>query len=159
MEIFYDIIHKIACFLLFISLLEQVIAESEMKKYVRFFSGIILCLFLINASTSLFGKRLEIEMDWSIYDTTGMEHIFENWEEKSQNLIQDLAQDEEEEAKQSESLNVDPITAMRKAAIRPGRPKQEGSQPCFPTGKRKKNRGDPIGAIDCCRTCTFNCIF
>lgn len=110
MEIFYDIIHKIACFLLFISLLEQVIAESEMKKYVRFFSGIILCLFLINASTSLFGKRLEIEMDWSIYDTTGMEHIFENWEEKSQNLIQDLAQDEEEEAKQSESLNVDQIT-------------------------------------------------
>lgn len=110
MEIFYDIIHKIACFLLFISLLEQVIAESEMKKYVRFFSGIILCLFLINAFTSLFGKKIEIEMDWKVYDTTEMENIFENWEEKSQNIIDDMARDKEEKTKESNSLKIDPIT-------------------------------------------------
>lgn len=101
MEALYEMIQKIACFLLFVSLIEQIIADSKMKKYIHFFSGIILCLFFLNTATSFFGKKTDIKINWDVYDTTEMEKNFKMWEQKSQHMSDTLIEEQKKETERN----------------------------------------------------------
>lgn len=79
-----EYIKKILLFLLFISIVEEMILKQEYRKYVRFFSGLILILIVVNPLISFRTIGDEIEK----YCQEEMKEIsLDEWNNKMEDAI------------------------------------------------------------------------
>lgn len=109
METIYTIIKSIVIFVLLSSVLEQLISGSSMQKYIRFFSGILLCILLLQGIFSFLNSedfQQELERLAEEYQDPKMEEIFlekENqWKEQEKN--------KKEEKKEQEKIEIPKVT-------------------------------------------------
>ena len=125
MKEIYEIVKIIIYFQLFSELLEMLIQDSELKKYIRFFGGILVSIFLI---TGIF-KNISLEKIWKYSEELSVEikeqdkleeEFMEKEERKKQELEKAIEQDEkkyqelEENSSQKEEryekIEIAPIT-------------------------------------------------
>lgn len=125
MKEIYEIVKIIIYFQLFSELLEMLIQDSELKKYIRFFGGILVSIFLI---TGIF-KNISLEKIWEYSEELSVEikeqdkleeEFMEKEERKKQELEKAIEQDEkkyqelEENSSQKEEryekIEIAPIT-------------------------------------------------
>lgn len=91
----------IVYFLLFSSVLEQLVGDTRMEKYIRFFTGLLLCLVVVNSITK--GTTPEI------YEENIKEWYEEGpeWEERfeeQENLINETEKELTEKYKKEEKV-------------------------------------------------------
>ena len=125
MKEIYEIVKIIIYFQLFSELLEMLIQDSELKKYIRFFGGILVSIFLI---TGIF-KNISLEKIWEYSEELSVEikeqdkleeEFMEKEERKKQEMEKAIEQDEkkyqelEENSSQKEEryekIEIAPIT-------------------------------------------------
>ena len=88
MKEIYEIVKIIIYFQLFSELLEMLIQDSELKKYIRFFGGILVSIFLI---TGIF-KNISLEKIWEYSEELSVEikeqdKLEEEFMEKKKELL------------------------------------------------------------------------
>lgn len=101
MEPIYELVKNIVIFVFLTAILEQLISESSMQKYIRFFSGIILCILLLQGVLTVFEKQdILQQMKQLSLEYTGeeMEELFMEQEEERQKKI---TEEYEKQAEQS----------------------------------------------------------
>lgn len=125
MKEIYEIVKIIIYFQLFSELLEMLIQDSELKKYIRFFGGILVSIFLI---TGIF-KNISLEKIWEYSEELSVEikeqdkleeEFMEKEERKKQELEKAIEQDEKkyqeleenssQEEERYEKIEIAPIT-------------------------------------------------
>lgn len=125
MKEIYEIVKIIIYFQLFSELLEMLIQDSELKKYIRFFGGILVSIFLI---TGIF-KNISLEKIWKYSEELSVEikeqdkleeEFMEKEERKKQELEKAIEQDEKkyqeleenssQEEERYEKIEIAPIT-------------------------------------------------
>lgn len=125
MKEIYEIVKIIIYFQLFSELLEMLIQDSELKKYIRFFGGILVSIFLI---TGIF-KNISLEKIWEYSEELSVEikeqdkleeEFMEKEERKKQELEKAIEQDEKkyqeleenssQEEESYEKIEIAPIT-------------------------------------------------
>lgn len=125
MKEIYEIVKIIIYFQLFSELLEMLIQDSELKKYIRFFGGILVSIFLI---TGIF-KNISLEKIWEYSEELSVEikeqdkleeEFMEKEERKKQEMEKAIEQDEKkyqeleenssQEEERYEKIEIAPIT-------------------------------------------------
>lgn len=105
MEQIMGVLKQIGCLLLLFSLLEQLISDSKMQKYLRFFSGILLCVSLLQSVDDLLSVDWFEEITFSVEETEEYEDKFWEWEEKREQQIDYIYENQEEIEKDSDSMD------------------------------------------------------
>ena len=78
-----DSLEKMGCLLLFMSVVEQlVIGEENIKKYIRFFIGLLVCLSVLQWLSQVLSKKNDIIGELEKNREQAYEQILEDWEEK-----------------------------------------------------------------------------
>ncbi|MBQ1689362.1 MAG: stage III sporulation protein AF [Lachnospiraceae bacterium] len=78
-----DSLEKMGCLLLFMSVVEQlVIGEENIKKYIRFFIGLLVCLSMLQWLSQVLSKKNDIIGELEKNREQAYEQILEDWEEK-----------------------------------------------------------------------------
>ena len=96
MEHIMDVLKQLACLLLLFSLLEQLICDSKMQKYLRFFGGIILCISLLQGVGDLLSVEWFDELTFSAKGAEEYEEKFLEWEEKREEQIDQIYKNQEQ---------------------------------------------------------------
>lgn len=116
----FHAVKGIVYFLLFSSILEQIVWDTKMEKYIRFFTGLLLCMVLVNTVNKGIDSKVwnqEIE-NWYKNDVD-LQEDFQMQEKKVQekienypkeNILKDNSQKEEEEG---ETIQIDPIEKIQ----------------------------------------------
>lgn len=108
----FGIVKGIVYFLLFSSILEQLVWDTKMEKYIRFFTGLLLCMVLVNSVSkgidfNLWEKNVE---SW-YQDIESEEEEFEIQEKKIRDKIESY-QEVPEQKKNKEKdkwIEIEPI--------------------------------------------------
>jgi len=81
MEHIYQWMRNIAFYLVLVVVVMQLVPGEEYKKYIKFFTGLIFLLMLMQPITSIFGitKKQTVEYE---KEREKIEAIMEQWEEK-----------------------------------------------------------------------------
>lgn len=120
MEPIYELVKNIVIFVFLTAILEQLISESSMQKYIRFFSGIILCILLLQGVLTVFEKQdILQEMKQLSLEYTGeeMEEMFVEQEEERENKITEEYEKQAEQNGQDEKKSEKEKPQQRKIEI------------------------------------------
>ena len=96
MEQIMGMLRQIACLLLLFSLLEQLISDSKMQKYVRFFSGVLLCVCLLQNVGDLLSVDWFETINFSVEESKEYEDEFLEWEERREQQIDHMYEEQEQ---------------------------------------------------------------
>lgn len=114
MDAIFTILKQFACYFLLLSILEQLLSGSQMQKYIRFFSGAILCISLVMQITQKISPEMLGDFVVTEIEERDMDELFAKWEEKRKKLSKQIAEEEEktekkEKDREQEKINVDKI--------------------------------------------------
>ena len=108
----FGVVKGIVYFLLFSSVLEQLVWDTKMEKYIRFFTGLLLCMVLVNSvgkgiDFNVWEKNVEI---W-YQDTVSEEEEFEIQEKKIRDKIESYQEVPEQKKSQEKDkrIEIEPI--------------------------------------------------
>lgn len=114
MDAIFTILKQFACYFLLLSILEQLLSGSQMQKYIRFFSGAVLCISLVVQITQKISPQMLGNFAVREVEERDLDELFARWEEKRQKLSKQLAEEEEkgkeqEKDSEQEEIGVDRI--------------------------------------------------
>ena len=96
----FEWIRKLACYMVLVTAFVQIVPGNDYKKYIRFFTGIILISLLITPVLSLFGMGNDF---WNLYEGKEYEEQVREMEEAAKYLeeieIPEYLQQQEEVTK------------------------------------------------------------
>lgn len=107
MEAILEFVKGIVIFTFLTAILEQLISESIMQKYVRFFTGILFCVLLLQGVLTAFKKQdllKEMEQLSQEYTEDDMDDMFLEQEEEREQKITEEYEKQKIETEQ-EQLN------------------------------------------------------
>lgn len=107
MEQIMDLLKQLACLLLLFSLLEQLISDSKMQKYLRFFAGILLCVAVLQGLGELLSVNWFDEITFSVEESKKYEDEFFEWEEKREEQINHIYENQEQVGSDTKELEDD----------------------------------------------------
>lgn len=92
----FNIVKGLVYFLLFSSILEQLVWDTKMEKYIRFFTGLLLCMVLVNTVS----KGIDIDtwdenLESWYQDKEDWESEFQEQERKVQEKIESYQKEED----------------------------------------------------------------
>ncbi len=96
MEQIMGMLKQLACLLLLFSLLEQLICDSKMQRYLRFFAGILLCVSVLQSVGNLLSVDWFEGLAFSVEDAGEYEDEFLEWEEKREEQIDHIYDNQEQ---------------------------------------------------------------
>ena len=103
MEAILEFVKSIVIFTFLSAILEQLISESMIQKYVRFFTGILFCILLLQGVFTVFKKQdFFIDMEWLTqnYTQEDMDDMFFKQEEKREYKIKEEYEKQEKNKRQ-----------------------------------------------------------
>lgn len=113
----FGVVKGIVYFMLFSSVLEQLVWDTKMEKYIRFFTGLLLCMVLVNTVS----KGMDIDtwdeniQNW-YQDKDNLEEEFQQQEEKVQDKIESYQQENnlQEETKEEKEnfVQIEPVESI-----------------------------------------------
>lgn len=82
-EYIYEWIQNLACYMILITAVIQILPNNSYRKYIRFFCGLILVIVLASPVLELFGAGADLERIYrdARYDET-IKEIQEAWNEE-----------------------------------------------------------------------------
>lgn len=116
----FQVVKGIVYFLLLSSILEQLVWDTKMEKYIRFFSGLLLCMVLVNTVS----KGVDIEI-WNenmvswYQNEEDLEEDFQMQEKKVQEKIESYQNENnskdntKEEEEDENPIEIEPIEKIR----------------------------------------------
>lgn len=115
----FQAVKGIVYFLLFSSILEQLVWDTKMEKYIRFFTGLLLCMVLVNTVS----KGIDVEIwnnniaSWYKNDEN-LQQDFQLQEKKVQEKIESFQEEKNYEDNSSkeekeEKIEIEPIEKIR----------------------------------------------
>lgn len=105
MEQIMGVLKQLACLLLLFSLLEQLISDSKMQKYLRFFSGILLFISLLQSVGNLLPVDWFKDISFSVQEAEEYEDDFLEWEEKREQQIDYMYENQEQIENDSDAMD------------------------------------------------------
>lgn len=116
----FQVVKGIVYFLLFSSILEQLVWDTKMEKYIRFFSGLLLCMVLVNTVSkgvdidiwnenivSWYQNEEDLQEDFQMQEKKVQEKI-ESYQ--NENALKENSTDEEEE---ENTIEIEAIEKIR----------------------------------------------
>ena len=110
----FNIVKGLVYLLLFSSILEQLVWDTKMEKYIRFFTGLLLCMVLVNTVS----KGIDIEtwdenLEGWYKDKQDWEAEFQEQERKVQEKIESYQKEEDMQEEPVENreniIQIEPI--------------------------------------------------
>lgn len=98
----YEWLQNISFYLILVTAVLQAVPNQEYRKYIRFFTGLVLILMLLAPILDLFGSEVRIS---EIYEKSGYEEQLREFE-----VMQEQAEDiEQAGGEQTEGIGVEEI--------------------------------------------------
>lgn len=116
----FNVVKGIVYFLLFSSILEQLVWDTKMEKYIRFFTGLLLCMVLVNTVSKGIDVKVWDEKIESWYQNADdLQEDFQMQEKKIQEKIESyqnesvLEDDSPKEIEEEDVIRIEPIEKVQ----------------------------------------------
>lgn len=117
MKWIFSVVKGLVYFLLFSSVLEQLVWDTKMEKYIRFFTGLLLCMVLVNTvSKGIDMDTWDADVQNWYQNQDDLEEQFEKQEEKVQEKIESYGQESNSQENAGEEkenfVQIEPIESI-----------------------------------------------
>lgn len=111
----YEWVQNIACYMVIVTAFIQIVPGNDYKKYIRFFTGVILIILLMTPVLKLFGMGDDF---WNIYEEKAYEEQSREMEEAAKYLEElELSEYMPEQMEQSEETTEEDDTQIEVGEI------------------------------------------
>lgn len=106
LDYIYEWMQNIAFYLVLVTAVVQMMPDSDYKKYIRFFTGLVLILLILTPVLKIFSMD-----DWitDIYKSEEYQKQIEKMETSAEYLMDEGEMMSEEEKRQTQSIEVEEI--------------------------------------------------
>ena len=89
----YEWLKDVSFYLILVTAVLYVLPSNSYRKYIRFFTGLVLIILLLNPVLSLFGMKEYTEKDFIEKFEVGYKGKVDEWKKKMENLNEDNGND------------------------------------------------------------------